>query len=57
MSLPLVGSDEKPRKEECLKILKKEDNYKAEFEILDANPVFKSEDNSIIEVGVSGFSW
>ena len=57
VSLPLIESDKKPMKEGFLKILKKEADYKAEFEIEDANPVFKSEDNSIVEVDVSEFSW
>ena len=57
VSLPLVESDKKPMKEGFLKILKKKDDYKAEFKIEDVNPVFKSEDNSIVEVDVSEFSW
>ena len=56
-SFPLVESDKKPNKEGFLKILKKEDNYKAEFEIEDINPVLKSGETSIVEVDVSGFSW
>ena len=57
VALPLVESDRKPKKEGFLKILKKEDNYKAEFEIEEVNPVFKSGETSIVEVDVSGFSW
>ena len=57
VSLPLVDSYKKPNKEGFLKILKKEDNYKAEFEIEHVNAVFKSEDNDIVEVGVSVHSW
>jgi len=56
VSLPLVESDRKPKKKGFLKILKKEDNYKAEFEIEDINPVFKSGETSIVEVDISGFS-
>ena len=58
VSLPLVVvDDKKPKMNGFLKILKKEDDYKSEFELENLNPAFKSEDNSIVEVDVSEFSW